>query len=80
MQRLLRPELADRLNVSPSAVERATRREEACSGYPVAEWALRRGRQVIYEVPDAAVEELQEPDATYLKRRSRVVRAFMRGA
>jgi hypothetical protein len=46
----------------------------------VAEWVLRRGRQVLYEVPDEAAEALAEPDAGRLKRQSRVLRAFMRGA
>lgn len=79
MQRLLPSELARRLNVSPRVVERATRRGEPCEGHPVSAWALRRGRQVLYEVPDEVAETLREPDATYLKRQSRVLMVFMRG-
>lgn len=78
MHRLLRSELARLLNVSQSALERATRRGETCGGYPVAKWALRRGRQVLYEIPDEVVEELKEPDGRYLKQQSRVIRTFMR--
>ena len=79
MQRLLLSELARRLNVSPSVIERATRREEPCEGHPVGDWVLRRGRQVLYEVPDETAEALKEPDARHLKRQSRVLRTLMRG-
>jgi len=79
MQRLIRSELARHLNVSPVAVARATRRGEPCEGYPVAEWAMRRGRQVLYEVPEEAITEITKTDAAYLKRQSRVLRVFMRG-
>ena len=80
MQRLLRVELARHLNVPQAAVRRATRRGELCCGYPVAEWALRRGRQVLYEVPDEVAATLEAPRAGHLKRKSRVLRAFMRGS
>jgi hypothetical protein len=46
----------------------------------VAEWALRRGRQVLYEVPDEVAATLEAPDARHLKRKSRVIRGFMRGS
>lgn len=79
MQRLLPSELARHLNVSPSVIERATRRDETCEGYAVSEWALRRGRQILYEVPDEMAETLRGPDAKHLKRQSRVLRVLMRG-
>ncbi len=79
MQRLIQSELARHMNVRPEAVARATRRGEPCGNHPVAAWALRRGRQVLYEVPDEAMSEITETDTTYLKRQSRVLRAFMRG-
>ena len=90
MQRLIQSELARHLNVRRAtaarrtfrwraAVARATRRGESCEGHPVAAWALRRGRQVLYEVPDEAMSKITETDTTYLKRQSRVLRAFMRG-
>lgn len=79
MKRLLPTELARLLRVSATTLERATRRAEACQGHPVAEWVLRRGRQVYYEVPDETAEALQAPDAQYLKAQSRVLRALMRG-
>jgi hypothetical protein len=80
MQRLLPSELARHLNVSPSVLRRTTRRGEPCGGHPVGEWALRRGLQVLYEVPEEAAEALGEPDAKYLKRQSRVLMTFMRGS
>lgn len=79
MQRLIQSELARHLNVCQAVVERATRRGESCEGHPVAAWALRRGRQVLYEVPDDAMTELKQADTTYLKRQSRVLRVLMRG-
>jgi hypothetical protein len=79
MRRLLPTELARLLRVSTTTLERATRRTETCRGHPVAEWVLRRGRQVYYEVPDNAAEALQAPDAQYLKAQSRVLRTLMRG-
>ena len=79
MQRLIQSELARHLNVRPAAVARATRRGASCRGHPVAAWALRRGRQVLYEVPDEAMSKITATDTTYLKRQSRVLRAFMRG-
>ncbi len=79
MQRLIQSELACHLNVRRAAVARATRRGESCEGHPIAAWALRRGRQVLYEVPDEAMSKITETDTTYLKRQSRVLRAFMRG-
>ena len=79
MQRLIQSELARHLNVSPAAVARATRRGELCEGHPVAKWAMRRGRQVLYEVPEEAITEITKTDTAYLKRQSRVLRVFMRG-
>ena len=79
MQRLIQSELSRHLNVPQATVARATRRGAPCRGYPIAKWVMRRGRQVLYEVPDEAFAEITGPDAGYLKRESRVIRGLMRG-
>lgn len=79
MQQLLPSEIARHLNVSRTEVVDATRCGDLCKGYPVAEWVLRRGRQILYEVPDETAEKIREPDAKHLKQQSRVLMVFMRG-
>jgi hypothetical protein len=79
MDRLLPVELARRLNVPSSALERATRRKEPCRGCPVSAWALRRGRQVLYEVPDEEKGPLQKPPLEFLKGQTQVLMRLMRG-
>jgi hypothetical protein len=78
MDRLLPIELARCLNVPAAALERATRRGTPCRGYPVAAWVLRRGRQILYEVPKEDVASLRKPNMTHLKRQSQVLMRMMR--
>jgi hypothetical protein len=62
-------ELAKMLDVTPSAISYATKKDHLCKGYPVAEWADRtsRGRVNGYRVPENIYMEFISSTTTKTK-------------